>query len=89
MRKLIMVAALASALAGTALAVDDALDEARSELDTTLAETAGVISVSAGECSGKPCLTVFVEDPEAGPAKGIPREFKGYPVEVKEGVIGF
>ncbi len=89
MRILMMAAVLAAGLAGPALALDEALDDARSELDTKLAETAGVISVSAGECSGKPCLTVFVEDPDPAQTKGIPREFKGYPVEVKEGVIGF
>ncbi|MFN3586445.1 MAG: hypothetical protein ACK4UT_02980 [Moraxellaceae bacterium] len=86
MRHILFAALLA---ATPVFALDDALDNARSELDTQLAETAGVISVSAGDCAGKPCLTVFVEDLEADSAKALPREFKNYPVEVKEGVVGF
>ena len=82
----LLLAVAASVSAGP----EEALDEARAELDNQLANTVGVISVGSADCDGTPCINVFVEEMEPAITKDIPAEFKGFKVRVQVGTpIGF
>lgn len=91
MRKLSVVGALLLVLAAPVQAgSEEALDEARAELDNQLVNTVGVISVGSADCDGTPCINVFVEEMEPAITKDIPAEFKGFKVRVQVGTpIGF
>ncbi|MDP2227200.1 MAG: hypothetical protein Q8J78_06955 [Moraxellaceae bacterium] len=68
----------------------DALDNARASLDSKLADTRGVISVSVADCNNKPCLLVYVEEMEPAILKQIPQQIDGFPTEIREGSpVGF
>lgn len=78
------------ALAVPVQANQEALDEARMELDNQLANTVGVISVGSADCDGAPCLNIYVEEMDPAITKQIPAEFKGFKVRVQVGTpIGF
>lgn len=91
MRKFYILASLVMALVGPVQAgTEEALDEARAELDNQLINTKGVISVGSADCDGTPCINVFVEEMEPAITKDIPAEFKGFKVRVQVGTpIGF
>lgn len=91
MRKLCVLAGLMLALAAPVQAgTEEALDEARTELDNQLANTVGVISVGSADCDGSPCINVYVEEMDPAITKDIPAEFKGFKVRVQVGTpIGF
>lgn len=90
MKRLGVVGSLLLALAVPVQASQDALDEARTELDNQLANTMGVISVGSADCDGTPCLNIYVEEMDPAITKQIPAEFKGFKVRVQVGTpIGF
>lgn len=90
MKRLGVVVSLLLALAVPVQANQDALDEARTELDNQLANTMGVISVGSADCDGTPCLNIYVEEMDPAITKQIPAEFKGFKVRVQVGTpIGF
>lgn len=90
MKRLGVVGSLLLALAVPVHANQDALDEARMELDSQLANTMGVISVGSADCDGTPCLNIYVEEMDPAITKQIPAEFKGFKVRVQVGTpIGF
>lgn len=90
MKRLGVVGSLLLALAVPVHANQDALDEARTELDNQLANTMGVISVGSADCDGTPCLNIYVEEMDPAITKQIPVEFKGFKVRVQVGTpIGF
>lgn len=90
MRMLFVVGGLLVALAAPVQASEEALDEARMELDSQLANTVGVISLGTGDCDGSPCINVFVEEITPEITGQIPAEFKGFKTKVQIGApIGF
>lgn len=90
MKRFGVVGSLLLALAVPVHANQDALDEARMELDNQLANTMGVISVGSADCDGTPCLNIYVEEMDPAITKQIPAEFKGFKVRVQVGTpIGF
>ena len=44
----------------------------------------GVVGTALGECSGEPCIKVFVEKKAAELVERIPPRIEGYPVAVEE-----
>jgi len=44
----------------------------------------GVVGTGLGECSGKPCIKVFVAKKTPDLVKQIPSSLEGHPVEVQE-----
>ena len=44
----------------------------------------GVVGVGEGECSGEPCIKIFVLEKTLELMGQFPRELVGYPVEVEE-----
>ena len=44
----------------------------------------GVVGTGQGECSGKPCIKVFVAKKTPDLLKQIPSTLEGHPVEVQE-----
>ncbi len=44
----------------------------------------GVVGTGQGECSGKPCIKVFVAKKTRQLVEQIPSTLEGYPVEVQE-----
>jgi len=90
MRMLFVMGGLLLALAAPVQASEEALDEARMELDNQLANTVGVISLGTGDCDGSPCINVFVEEMTPEITGQIPAEFKGFKTKVQIGApIGF
>jgi hypothetical protein len=61
--------------------VADDLEAARKELTRLVMGRPGVSGTAVGEESGRPCLKVYVSDPEAG--RSIPKDVGGYPVVVE------
>lgn len=57
------------------------LETARKELTRQVMGRPGVSGTAVSERHGKPCLLVYVSDPEAG--RSIPGKVGGYPVVVE------
>jgi hypothetical protein len=57
------------------------LEAARKELTRRVMGRPGVSGTAVGKRHGKPCLKVYVSDPEAG--RSIPEDVGGYPVVVE------
>lgn len=51
---------------------------------TTLMAISGVVGTALGECSGKPCIKVFVAQRTPELLKQVPSSLEGYPVAVEE-----
>lgn len=61
--------------------MSDRLESARKSLTDKVMGRPGVTGTAIGEKAGKPCLKVYLSDPDAG--KGIPSKVDGFPVEVE------
>ncbi|HZA93284.1 MAG TPA: hypothetical protein VE420_11710 [Gemmatimonadales bacterium] len=44
----------------------------------------GVVGTAEGQCAGKPCILVLVEQLTLGLRQAIPSELEGIPVEIRE-----
>ena len=51
---------------------------------TTLMSISGVVGTALGECSGKPCIKVFVAQRTPELLKQVPSSLEGYSVAVEE-----
>jgi len=58
--------------------MDPRLEAAHRKLTRRVMEWAGVHGTAIGEHDGKPCLTVYVDDP--GVKKRLPTKLDGFPV---------
>jgi hypothetical protein len=61
--------------------VSDRLEAARKALTSKVMGKPGVTGTAIGEKGGKPCLMVYLSDPEA--KKGVPSRVDGFPVVVE------
>ena len=51
---------------------------------TTLTSIPGVVGTALGECSGKPCIKVFVARRTQELLEQVPSTLEGYPIAVQE-----
>lgn len=60
------------------------IEAANEELTSRIIDLAGVTAVGIGECDGRPCLKVFVEELSTDLRDVIPESIDGYCVEIEE-----
>lgn len=60
------------------------IEDVLKEHTDSLMSLPGVVGTAQGECSGQPCIKVFVVKETFDLLKQIPREIAGYTVEVEE-----
>jgi hypothetical protein len=60
------------------------IEQVLSEDTYSLMSLTGVVGTGQGECSGKPCIKVFVVRKSAGLLQQIPTAIGGYAVEIQE-----
>ena len=63
---------------------EKSIEEVLKENTDSLMSLPGVVETAQGECSGQPCIRVFVVKKTPDLLKEIPSELEGYPVAVDE-----
>ena len=60
------------------------IDDVLKETTNNLMSLPGVVGTAQGECSGQPCIKVYVVNATPDLLKQIPSEIGGYTVDVQE-----
>ena len=60
------------------------IEAAQEQLTATLISMPGVSGIAVGECDGKPCIKVMLEEKTPSLMTEIPSSYKGFPVVIEE-----
>lgn len=80
----LLVAPLACSQEGEKYMQQKTIQTVLKEHTNSLMTLPGVVGTGLGECSGKPCIKVFVVKKTSDLLKQIPSTLEGHPVEVQE-----
>ena len=65
---------------------DPSIAAAQEALTPTVMDLPGVVGTAVGLCEGEPCIQVLIARPDSALMERLPKEYRGFPVDVQ--VVG-